>query len=138
MYDISVIDGPANVNHYSLEIAQNSLLVIQPIDSSLEDLKSAISFFDLLVEKGVDKNKLCFILNRVTDITKFILIKKHIQDKNYIVLNELIEELKIYSLEQEKGFLITELNLKEKAEQARKVISELSNKILNLIKLKKQ
>jgi chromosome partitioning protein len=65
--DLVVADGRPDSDQTSLDIARISDLIIVPTGLSLDDLEPQLLFADELVAKGVNPNRILFILNKTTD-----------------------------------------------------------------------
>lgn len=62
-YDLTILDNPPKITHAILEIASKVNLIIQPVGGKMEDLKLAVKEFQILVQTGVKKEKLIFVLD---------------------------------------------------------------------------
>lgn len=65
--DLVVADGRPDSDQSSLDIARLSDLIIVPTGLSLDDLEPQLAFAHELVQKGVKKEKILFVLNKTTD-----------------------------------------------------------------------
>jgi len=65
--DLVVADGRPDSDQTSLDIARISTLVIVPTGLSLDDLEPQLMFANELVEKGVVKHRILFVLNKTTE-----------------------------------------------------------------------
>jgi chromosome partitioning protein len=93
--DLVVVDGRPDSDQSSLEIARIADLVVVPTGLPLDDLEPQLMFANELVEKGVPKDKILFVLNKVTEskiaaieardylrrATKFLVAEQHISAK---------------------------------------------------------
>lgn len=66
-YDLLVIDGAPDSDQTSLEAARIADLVVVPTGLTVDDLKPQVSFANELIGKGVDRDKLMFVLNKTTE-----------------------------------------------------------------------
>lgn len=64
-FDLIVIDGAPHATAATLDIARKSDLVIIPTGLALDDLRPGVVLAHELVGKGVDADKLAFVLSRV-------------------------------------------------------------------------
>lgn len=94
-YDLVVADGRPDSDQTSLDIARLADLVVIPTGLPLDDLEPQLAFAMELVEKGVAKDKILFVLNKVTEskvaaiearnylrsATKFLVADQHITAK---------------------------------------------------------
>ncbi|PZR92273.1 MAG: hypothetical protein DI537_13885 [Stutzerimonas stutzeri] len=93
--DLVVVDGRPDSDQSSLEIARIADLVIVPTGLPLDDLEPQLMFANELVEKGVPKERILFVLNKVTEskvaavearnylrrATNFLIAEQHITAK---------------------------------------------------------
>lgn len=66
-FDVIIADGRPDSPEITLSIARNADLVIIPSSVTIDDLVPQIRFARELVEKGVPKERILWVINRVTD-----------------------------------------------------------------------
>ena len=66
-FDVIVADGRPDSPEITLSIAMNADLVVVPTSVTIDDLVPQIRFARELVEKGVDRRRILWVINRVTD-----------------------------------------------------------------------
>lgn len=66
-FDVIIADGRPDSPEITLSIARNSDLVVIPTSVTIDDLVPQIRFARELVEKGVDRSRIIWVINRVTD-----------------------------------------------------------------------
>lgn len=66
-FDVIVADGRPDSPDITLSIALNSSLVVIPTSFTVDDLIPQRRFAFELITKGVDQNRIMFVLNRVID-----------------------------------------------------------------------
>jgi chromosome partitioning protein len=128
--DLLLLDGPARASKETLEIAQASHLVIQPTGPSLDDLKPSVLLFHELVKKGIPKDRLVMVLNRVGTEAEFKDAYDYISQSGYQALDEFIFEKPAYRQAQNIGLTILETRFTHLNQSAVKVINALINIIL--------
>ncbi|CAO5681462.1 MAG: hypothetical protein HEEMFOPI_01507 [Holosporales bacterium] len=121
-YDLLIIDGPARASKGTLEIAQNSDLIIQPTGASLDDLDPAILTFHELVKSGIPKKKLVFALCRVGTESEETECRNYIEQAGYDILSGCLFEKPAYRQAQNLGFSITETKYSTLNEKSDKLI----------------
>lgn len=121
-YDLLIIDGPARASKGTLEIAQNSDLIIQPTGASIDDLDPAILTFHELVKSGIPKKKLVFALCRVGTESEEAECRNYIEQAGYDILSGCLFEKPAYRQAQNLGFSITETKYSTLNEKSDKLI----------------
>lgn len=66
-FDLVVADGRPDSDQSSMEIAKVSDLVIIPTGLPIDDLKPQLMFANELVQKGIEKDRILFVLNKTTE-----------------------------------------------------------------------
>ncbi|CAJ0913264.1 10469_t:CDS:2, partial [Entrophospora sp. SA101] len=94
----------------TLEIAKNADLVIQPVGASNDDLMPAVKEFNALKKAGINKNKLLFVLTRLSTPKEAEAIKEYLKDTAYSFTNNYLSEKTSYKQTQNEGRSITEVN----------------------------
>ena len=124
-YDLTIIDGPARTSAGTLEIAKYSQLVIQPTGPSLADLKPAVNEFHSLVQAGINKEKLVFVLNHLATKSEEEAAREYLTLAGYSVLTISLLEKASYRLIQNEGKSLSEVSYKRLAKQAQQLVQEI-------------
>ena len=124
-YDLTIIDGPARTSHATLEIAQKADLVIQPTGASKDDLIPAAKEFNALVQAGVSKKKLLFVLNRFGTQAEIKAVKEYLKGGGYSFCETYLLEKPSYRQAQNEGRAITEVFYPKLAQQIEELIKEI-------------
>jgi chromosome partitioning protein len=66
-FDLVVADGRPDSDQSSLDIARVSDLVVLPTGTAIDDLEPQLAFAHELVEKGVQREAILFVLNKIDD-----------------------------------------------------------------------
>lgn len=135
-YDLVVADGRPDSDQSSLEIARIADLIVIPTGLPLDDLMPQLRFANELVEKGIDPQKILWVLNKITDsITAVAEARDYIrQDQDYrIAAQELMHKIS-YQKAQNHGLALSEVgrkvgSLEEKADLLAAEIVELVTKL---------
>ena len=128
-YDLTIIDGPARASHDTLEIAQAADLVIQPTGPGNDDCMPAVKEFHALVEAGVKKNKLVFVINRAATLSEAEAARVYLTKAGYQVLESHLSEKASYRQAQNQGLAITEVIYISLKNQAQSLIKEIIKKV---------
>lgn len=128
-YELLIIDGPARASKGTLEIAQNSDLIIQPTGASLDDLDPAVLLFHELVKNGISKKKLVFALCRVGTECEEQECRNYIEKSGYDVLEGCLFEKPAYRQAQNMGFSISETKYSTLNEKSDKLIQSIVERL---------
>lgn len=66
-FDVIIADGRPDSPEITLSIARNADIIVIPTSVTIDDLVPQIRFARELVEKGVDRRRILWVINRVTD-----------------------------------------------------------------------
>lgn len=130
-YDLMIMDGAPHATQGTLQIAQNSDLIILPTGLALDDLEPSILLAHELCKKGIDKKKIAFCLCRVGDSqAEMEEAIEYIQQARYKILDGFIPEKTGYRRASDDGLAATETrfaSLNEKADQlAQSIINQIT------------
>lgn len=128
--DALIVDGKAFADAHALEIALNSDLVVIPVGVSMDDLEPSLKLAVELVNKGVDKASIVFVVCRVPDNgdKEAMNTRKSIQAWGFDVAQGWIPFKPSYSQAMDKGLAFTETPFKSLSEKADKIIEQLFKK----------
>jgi chromosome partitioning protein len=99
--------------------------VIQPTGASKDDLIPAAKEFNALVEAGVNKKKLLFILNRFGTQAEISAAKDYLKGGGYPFCETYLLEKPSYRQAQNEGKAITEVTYPNLAQQSKSLIEEI-------------
>lgn len=132
-YDLVVADGKPDSDQTSLEIAKMSDLVIVPTGFSFDDLKPQIAFAAELAGKGIERSRILFVLNKITDSDLAVSeARQAIQQSGFTVASSELGAKTGYQMAQNTGRAISETkfpSLNDKAEELAAEIAALINKL---------
>jgi len=128
-FDLLIIDGPARASAATLEIAQQSALVIQPTGASVDDLHPAVLTFHELVRAGVPKTKLAFALCKIGTSAEDVDARAYIADAGFAALAGSIPERPAYRQAQNLGLAITETRFSQLNQRADELLQNVVDRI---------
>jgi chromosome partitioning protein len=126
-YDYLIIDGPARISEGTLNVAKVANLIIQPVGASLDDLNPAIREFNGLLKAKISKNKLTFILNRISSPAEEKATRNYLEKASYFVFINSLPEKISYREAQNEGLSISEVKYLRLRKQAKKLVKEILN-----------
>jgi len=106
--DLMVIDAPARASEGTRKIAHSSDLVVQPANTSLDDLEPAVLLFHEMVKDGIPRSRLVFALTQVLTDADEIAARRYIEGAGYIVLTGSIPSKSSYRDAMNVGRTLTE------------------------------
>lgn len=129
-YDLVLFDGAPHATRASEQIAKSSDLVLLPTGSSKDDLNPQIRLAHELVKKGVDRNKIHFVLCRVggseVEIEETV---QYIKLAGYAIIKGSIPEKTGYRRALDEGKTVTETNFSSLNKRADEVIEAIGKKL---------
>lgn len=131
--DVLIVDGKAFADKHAFEIAQNSDLVIIPVGVSMDDLEPSLKLAVELVNKGIPRSSIIFVVCRVPDNgdKEAMNTRSSIQGWNFDAARGWIPFKPSYSQAMDKGLSFTETPFKSLSEKADSVIQQLFDKATN-------
>jgi len=128
--DCLVIDGAPDSVQTSLEAAQIADLVIIPTGVTVDDLKPQLGFAQELAAKGVDREKIIFVLNQTADSEAAareasLVIKK----QGFDVATTELPFRAGFQTAQNRGYAISETTYPSLNERAESLAGELVTRI---------
>jgi chromosome partitioning protein len=125
-YDLIVFDAPPHASDVTREIARKSDLCLIPTGSSLDDLRSAVLPGHELVDAGIPKEKLEYVLWRVGDRENELAeARAYLEQAGYTVLRGSIPERTAYRRASDAGRALSEVgypSLRARAEEVAQAI----------------
>lgn len=128
-YDYLIIDGPARISEGTLNIAKQANLIIQPVGASLDDLNPAIREFNGLLKARINKNKLAFVINRISSSAEEKATRNYLEKAGYFVFANSLSEKISYREAQNQGLSISEVKYLRLGKQAKELIKSIIKKI---------
>jgi chromosome partitioning protein len=125
--DLLIVDGKAFADNHALEIAKASDLVIIPVGVSVDDLEPSLKLAVELVNNGVFKSSIVFVVCRVPDNgeKEAMSTRSSIHGWGFDVVQGWIPFKSSYSQAMDKGLAFTETPFKSMNEKADKIIEQL-------------
>jgi len=128
-YDYLIIDGPARMSKGSLEIAKVANLVIQPVRPSLDDLNPAIREFNSLLQAGIKKDKLTFLINAVNSPAEEKVTRDYLEQTAYYIYPVSLPDKISYREVQNQGLSISEVKYKRLSKQVKELVKSILKRI---------
>lgn len=133
-FDLVVIDGAPHATAATLEIARASDLVVIPTGLALDDLRPGVMLAHELVEKGVQADKLAFVLTRVGDsIAAVEDARRFINRAGYAVGVAEMPERVGYQRAMDAGFAASETTHRSLNEKAEAVAQDVADRLAGLV-----
>jgi chromosome partitioning protein len=129
--DVLIIDGKAFADKHALEIAQSCNLIIIPVGVSVDDLEPSLKLAVELVNKGIFKSQIAFVISRVPDNGEKEAknTMESIKAWGFEVIDGYIPFKPSYSQAMDKGLAFTETHFKTLNDKADKIIEQLFRKV---------
>ena len=131
--DLVIYDGKPYADELSFSLAQQSDMIVIATKASLDDLTPSLRFADTLVKKGVQKDRIIFIINQTNSPTEGQAGIDTVEAWGYRVVSTPIAAKATYVNALDAGRCITEVNVQSLREKARKAIGELATAFGGLI-----
>jgi chromosome partitioning protein len=132
-FDLLVVDGRPDSDNSSLDIARVADLCVLPTGPALDDLEPQIIFAHELREKGIPRERLLLVLNKITESTKAIAqARAYLGSAGYAMADAELSAMQSYQNAQNVGLAIAEtdfLSLNEKADALAAEIVNLVNEL---------
>lgn len=127
--DLLLFDGAPNSTIMTLEIAKVSDLVILPTGTAIDDLEPSVILANTLVEKGISKDKIVFLLTLTDSEAEVRDAKDYIKSGQYEFFKHSIKYRTGYKKAADVGKALTETTSKFSRENADLVMQEIINRI---------
>lgn len=110
-YNLVVADGRPDSDQSSLDIARLSDLIVIPTGLPTDDLEPQLAFGMELVEKGVPKEKIVFVLNKITESKRAVTAARDYLAKStgFFVAEQEIASKISYQQAQNFGYALSEV-----------------------------
>lgn len=89
-YDVIVVDGRPDSADVTLSIAQVADFIVIPTNVTFDDLQPQVAFAKELVEHGIPKSKIMFVINRTTDNKSMIEDAKTFITRDFQVASQTV------------------------------------------------
>lgn len=133
-FDLLVIDGAPHATAATLEIARASDLVVIPTGLALDDLRPGVMLAHELVEKGVQADKLVFVLTRVGDSLAAVEdARGFINRVGYAVGVAELPERVGYQRAMDAGFAASETTHRSLNGKAEAVAQDIADKLAGVV-----
>jgi len=138
--DVLIVDGKAFADTHALQIAKASDLVIVPVGVSVDDLEPSLKLAVELINKGVQRDSIVFVVCRVPDNgdKDAMQTRTSIQDWNFSVVRGWIPFKPSYSQAMDKGLSFTETPFKTLTAKVDGIIEQLYTKAIEQQSTKKE
>lgn len=137
-YDLMVFDGKLNLDAITLEIARESDLIVIPAQVSLDDLEPQVRFAHELLQRGVERADILFVLNLTLDSAASINdAKGYIQTAGYRCATTDLPIKTGYQLAQNQGRAINESQYPSLNERADALAQEIIDRFTELAGIKR-
>ena len=131
--DLVVADGKPDSDQTSLDIARLANFVIIPTGLPLDDLRPQILFAHELISKGVDRNRILFVLNKTADSDLAQSeARAFIEQAGYQVAKQDLGAKTGYQMAQNLGHAISETKFTSLNEKADELAAEIVDRINKL------
>lgn len=113
-YNLVVADGRPDSDQSSMEIARFSDLIVVPTGLPLDDLEPQLMFANELVTKGIDRQKILFVLNKTTESRAAVIeARRYLQSATgFLVADQDISAKTSYQRAQNYGYALSEVGEK--------------------------
>lgn len=129
-YNLMVFDGKPDSDTGTLELAKEANLILVPTAPTQDDLIPQIKFAHELRSRGINTQKILFVLNRTESDTWTRLAREFLHETGYRIAETEIPSRPGYQSAQNMGRAISETNfnsLNDRAEQlAQEVVTRLT------------
>jgi len=132
-YDLMVFDGKPDSDAVTLEIARESDLVVIPAQVTLDDLRPQVKFAHELLQRGVERADILFVLNKTLDsATSVTDAKGFIEAAGYRCAGTDLPVKTGYQLAQNGGRAINESQYPSLNERADALAQEIIDRFTEL------
>lgn len=131
--DVLIVDGKAFADRHTLETALASNLILIPTGITLDDLEPSLKLGVELVNKGVDKASILFVVCRVPDNgdKEAMNTRKSIQAWGFEVVQGWIPFKPSLAAAMDKGLALTETQFKTLREKSDRIVQQIFDHATN-------
>ncbi len=127
--DVLIIDGPARASAGTLELAQQSDLLVQPSGCGLDDLRPAVLLFHELIAAGINRDRMVVALCRTAGKVEEGAARRYLAKAKYEVLESVLPEHPGYRQAMNAGAALIETGERKLNDQAQALLDELVRKV---------
>lgn len=129
-FDLLVVDGRPDSDLTSLEIARIADLCVIPTGLTLDDLHPQVLFANELRTKGVSRDKMLLVLNRITpNVNAVREARAYLHSAGFTVAEAELTAMHSYQAAQNIGLSIAETRVTSLNERADRLASEIVAKV---------
>jgi chromosome partitioning protein len=121
-FDFLVVDAPGRSSAATVDLAQQSHLIIQPATGTLDDLRPGILLFHELLKNKVPPGRMLFALTRTSSDHEEALAKDYIKAGGYAVLKATLPDSPGYKHAQNEGLSVIETRWESLNQRAQALI----------------
>jgi chromosome partitioning protein len=126
--DLLLFDGAPAASITTLQIANNSNLIVLPTGISIDDLEPTVRLAHELVKQGILKRRIAIVLSRVGDSDAELLdARAYIEQTGYKTLQSSLPDRVAYRRAQDSGKSIAETSFKTLNKRAVEIAQEIVN-----------
>jgi chromosome partitioning protein len=123
---LMIFDGAPAASKTTLQIANNSQLILLPTGISIDDLEPTVRLGHELINEGISKQRIAIVFCRVGDSTSELLdARKYIEQTGYNMIQSSIPDRVAYRRAQDTGRSLAETNFKTLNERAIAIAQEI-------------
>lgn len=128
--DLLIVDGKAFADSHAMEVAKASDLIVIPVGISRDDLNPTLLFATDLVNKGISRDKLFFVVSKVPEggDKEAMTTRESIKNWGFEVATGWLTIKTGYSQAMDTGRAITETRFKTLNERTDKIIQQIFDK----------
>ena len=132
--DLLIVDGKAFADSHVYDFAKPSDLIVIPVGVSTDDLQPSLELAVELVNKGIDRNKILFVVSKVpkNGDKEAMATRSSIEGWNFNVVRGWIYLQTAYSQAMDEGKALHETKFKELNANVDRIIQQIVNKALEL------
>lgn len=132
-FDLLVVDGKPDSDNSSLEIARAASLCVLPTGLAIDDLKPQMLFANELIAKGVPREHILMVLNKVAESQIAVIESRALlRSGGYQVAETDLTAKTGYQMAQNTGRSIAETNFSTLNERADALAAEIAAKVNEL------
>jgi chromosome partitioning protein len=131
-FDFLVVDAPGRSSAATIELAQQSHLVVQPATGTLDDLRPGVQLFHELFKNKVPHGRMLFALTRTSSDHEEALAKDYIKASGYTVLNATLPDSPGYKHAQNEGSSVIETRWESLNQRAQALMDDVFNTLNRL------
>ena len=131
--DIVLLDAPPHSSKKTVEIAKMSHCIVIPTGVSLDDLEPTVNLALELVQKKIERKKICFVFPKVgVSDSENQEALTYLQKTNFKVIEEMVPFKPSFSTAFDLGYSLTEVKYKTLQQKADALLQSLVDQINKL------